>query len=50
MAQVVLLDRIDPDRKSRIFEPEIWLARFLGVAKVLPSEKKVMEILDAMNI
>jgi len=25
MAQAVLLDRIDPDWKSRIFEPGIWL-------------------------
>jgi hypothetical protein len=40
MAQAVLLDRLDPDRKSRIFEPAIWLARLLGVVKGLHSEKK----------
>jgi len=32
MAQAVLLDRLDPDWKGRLFEPGVWLEDLLSDA------------------
>jgi len=40
MAQAVLLDRLDPDWKSRLFEPGVWLEDLLAEALSTVSETK----------
>lgn len=38
MAQTVLLDRLAPDWKSRLFEPDVWLEDLLAEALSLPAD------------
>lgn len=40
MAQAVLLDRLDPDWKSWLFEPGVWLEDLLVEAISTASETK----------
>ncbi|MBE0686409.1 MAG: hypothetical protein IH585_10445, partial [Anaerolineaceae bacterium] len=40
MVQAILLDRLDPDWKSQLFEPGIWLEDLLAEALSITSEIK----------